>query len=299
MARRDKCRKKNPVGFTERQLKILLNYCHFARKDPKVHISRIQKVFTSYARRKSVSDMIHKAYEKKVISGPFLFTNCGIEVSLINDVDNPTEFFENCKKDKKTTLVVVSHGYWPIFLCKIGANTLQYHESILPFNGRISEKKIEKIFYEQKDELPIDPFPHGWFEKHWEVYYCFRSPRLMTFRKAGEILKMDWSSVRDYYIEILNQCKVITTFFPLGREAYSPLLVTFKTLYENGIVNGLKTLNRTTYLYKTDNTLILLIGIGTVPREQNLITKKFQRLEEMGLISDLHISTPYDWNQLF
>jgi hypothetical protein len=119
-----KRKKKNLAGFTERQLKLLLEYCYVARQNPKVPISEIHRNYSSYSRRKSITDIINKAYMRKVITGPELFTNSGIEVSLINDVDNPREFFENCRKDEKTTLAVVSHGYWSIFLCKRGANTL-------------------------------------------------------------------------------------------------------------------------------------------------------------------------------
>ena len=299
MASRDKEKKKNPAGFSERQLRLLLNYCNAVRQKPKMPISEIHKKYSSYSRTKSVTDILNKAYKEKVVTGPFLFANSGIEVSLVNDIDNPREFFEKCKKDERTTLAVVSHGNWPIFLCRSGANTLQHHDSILPNNGRISDKQVEKIFFEEKGELPLDPYPHGWLDWHWKTYYCMKSPRQITFREAGEKMGLSWVRVREYFLEVLEQCKVITTFFPLGAEAYSPLLVTFKTGYETGLVKGLKTLNRTTYLYKAENTLILLIGINPIPRAQNHLTNEFQRLEEIGLISDLHISTPYDWWKAF
>ncbi len=299
MAARDKRRKKNPAGFTERQLRLLLDYCYATRQNPKLPISEVHRNYSSYLRRKSTSDTINKAYARKVVSGPILFVNCGIEVSLIHDVDNPREFFENCKKDEKTSLAIVSHGYWPIFLCRRGANTLQYHDSILPNNGCISDKKTEKIFLKEKGTLPIDPYPHRWFEEHWKVHYCMKYPRNKTFREAGKELGIDWVTTREYFLDVLKQCKIITNFFPLGMEAYSPLLVTLKTDYETGLVKGLKTLNRTTYLYKAENTLILLIGIDPVPRAQNHLTGRLERLEEMGLISNLHISTPFDWHRAF
>lgn len=299
MAARDKRRKRNSAGFTEQQLRLLLDYCYATRQKPKLSIAKIHKDYSFYSRRKSTTDTINKAYMRKVITGPELFVNSGIEVSLIHDVDNPREFFENCKKDKRTSLAIVSHGYWPIFWCKRGANTLNYHDSILPNNGRVSDRKIEKIFCEEKGMLPIDLYPHGWFEQQWNTYYCMKYPRNKTFREAGKELGINWVSAREYFLEILEQCKILTNFFPLGTEAYSPLLVTLKTDYETGIVKGLKTLNRTTYLYKAENTLILLIGIDPIPRAQNYLTDKFVRLEEMGLISDLHISTPFDWHRAF
>lgn len=299
MVAKVKPKKKNPAGFTERQLRLLLDYCYATRQNPKLSISEIHRNYSSYSRRKTTSDTIIKGYIGKVITGPVLFTNSGIEVSLINDVNNPREFFENCKKDEKTTLAVVSHGYWSIFLCKRGANTLQYHDSILPNNGGISDNRVEKIFFEEEGTLPTDLYPHGWFEEHWNTYYCMKYPRNKTFREAGKELGIDWVTTREYFLDVLKQCKIMTNFFPLGADAYSPLLVTLKTDYEAGIVRGLRTLNRTTYLYKAENTLILLIGTAPVPRAQNHLAGEFERLEETGLISDLHISTPFDWHRAF
>ena len=299
MAAGDIRKKKNAAGFTERQLRLLLDYCYVTRQNPKMTIAKIHKDCSSYLRRKSTTDTINKAYEKKVISGPFLFVNSGIEVSLINDVDNPRKFFEDCKRDEKTSLAVVSHGYWPIFLCKSGANTLQYHDSILPNNGCAFDEEVKRIFFEEKGTLPIDLYPHRWFEEHWNTYYCMKYPRNKSFREAGKKLNIDWITTREYFLDVLRQCKIITNFFPLGTEAYSPLLVTLKTDYETGLVKGLRNLDRTSYMYKAENTLIFLIGVDPVPRAQNYLTDKFERLEEMGLISDLHISTPFDWHRAF
>jgi hypothetical protein len=300
-----KKRKKNSVGFMEKHLNLLLHYCHAVRKRPKVSISSFHREYGLYSRLASTISTIDKAYERKVITGPFLFVNSGIEVQLIHDVDNSLEFFEKCKKEERTTFAVISHGYWPILWCKKGANTLQYHDSILPSrnNGPISDRKVDKIFFEEKGTLPVDKYPHAWFEEQWKTFQCLNSPREVTFREAakklGKDLGVTWVMVREYFLDILKQCKVITNFFPLGTEAYGPLLVTFKTDYETGIVKGLRTLNRTTYLYKAENTIILFLCISPTPRAQNHITGKFHNLEEMGVIRDLHISTPFNWHKAF
>jgi hypothetical protein len=300
-----KKRKKNAAGFMEKHLKLLLHYCYVVRKKPKVFISSFHREYGLYARLSSTISTIEKAYERKVITGPFLFVNSGIEVQLLHDIENPLEFFEQCKKNERTTLAVISHGYWPILWCKKGANTLQYHDSILPFqnNGPISDRKVDKIFFEEKGTLPVDKYPHAWFEEHWKTYYCMKQPRNITFREAakklGKDLGVTWVMVWEYFTDILKQCKIINTFFPLGAEAYSPLLVTFKTDYETGIVKGLKTLNRTTYLYKAEDTIILLVGTSPIPKAQNHITGKFHKLEEIGVIHDLHVSTPIDWHKAF
>ena len=295
MATKEKQKKKNPAGFFERQLILLLNYCYAVKQNPKIPISEIHRKYSTYSKRSSVLNTIINGYECNVIMGPFLFVNNGIEVLLIKDIDNPRQFYENCKKDPKTNLVILSHGHWPIFLCKTGANTLQFHDSILPNIGNISEKKIENIFFEEKGTLPTDNYPHRWFEEHWNTFKALELPRNKKFSEAGKELGVSRVRAREYFLEVLKQCKIITNFFPLGIERYSPSLITFKTDYETGIAKGLKTLNRTTYLYKANNTIILYLYISPFPKEQNHFSDKFQRLQEMGLIRDLHISTPLKW----
>ncbi|MGD2249416.1 MAG: hypothetical protein PVF58_13490 [Candidatus Methanofastidiosia archaeon] len=110
------------------------------------------------SRTSCTTAVIEKAYARKVIIGPFLFVNSGIEVNLLHDIDNPLQFFEKCKKNERTTFAVISHGHWPILWCKKGANTLQYHDSILPSrnNGPISDRKVDKIFFDEKGTLPLD-----------------------------------------------------------------------------------------------------------------------------------------------
>lgn len=214
-------------------------------------------------------------------------------------MDNPRKFFEECRKDKKTTFGILSHGHWPILVCKRGANTLQFHDSILPNRGIISDEKIKDIFFEEKGILPNDLYPHKWFEEHWKTYHCMESPRNTKFSEAGKILGVSRVRAREYFLDVLKQCKIIMNFFPLGSDAYSPLLVTFKTDYETGIVKGLKKLNRTTYLYKAYNTMILIIGTTPMPRTQNHLTDKFEILEEKGYIRNLHVCTPIDWINAF
>ena len=198
MVAKEKQKKKNPAGFFEEQLKLILSFCYATRIDPKIPISIIHKDYSFYSRRKSTTDTLNKAIAKSVFDGPELVINSGIEVLLQNDIDNPREYFEKCKKDKKVNLAFVSHGHWPIFLCKQGANTLQYYEAVLPNNGQISDKKVGKIFYEEKGKLPIDKYPHRWFEKHWKTYHLMKYPRKISFREAGKKLGVHWETAREY-----------------------------------------------------------------------------------------------------
>jgi hypothetical protein len=108
-----------------------------------------------------------------------------------------------------------------------------------------------------------------------------------------------WKTVKKYYMEIIEQCKVLSCFFPLGKEGYSLQLVTFKTDYEKGVVKALVKLNRTTFIYKADGIIILCLYLIPRPKDFNISTDKFKKLEEEGYIRDLHICTPRKWVQIF
>jgi hypothetical protein len=291
--------KKNSAGFTESQLELLLNYCRAVRENPVIPFSVFHGRYSTYSRKKSTIDLIRKGYFKSVVTGPILFANAGIEVFLSNDSSNSKELFEECKKDEKTTLALILHGYWTNFQCKRGASTLQYHDTILPNSARFSDEKDKDLLVDIKGKLPDDPYPKRWHDLHWKIYYSMKHPRNKTYREVGKEIKSSWVTVRKYFLEVLTQCKIISNFFPLGIEAYSPLFVTFKTDYEIGIIRALKTLRNTTYLYKAEDKMMLLLCISPEPRAHNRFTEKFVHLEEVGLISDLHTSTPYDWYRAF
>lgn len=93
-----KKKKKNKLGFTKKQLSILLNYCVATRGEPKITYKSVHKNYTTYSRRKSTTDLIKKAYEKEVVTGPFLYVDTGIHVSFMDDVDNPMELLEKYEK---------------------------------------------------------------------------------------------------------------------------------------------------------------------------------------------------------
>lgn len=299
MAERKENLKKNDAGFTRDQLRILLTFCKVVRENPKMPFSFLHKKYSPYSRQKSTIDLINRAYTRGVITGPILFSNIGIEVSLLNKVGNPKELFEKCKEDSKTTLALILHGYWNIFRCRYGASTLQYHDTLLPNNLQNSDERIKNLSIDEKGKLPTDPYPKGWSDIHWRIYYSMKHPRKKTYREVGKEMQLSWVTVRKYFLEVLTQCKVITNFFPLGIEAYSPLFVTFKTDYEVGIIRALRNLNRTTYLYKAHDIIMIMLCMGPKPRANNLFTGEFVQLEEMGLISELHMSTPYDWCRAF
>jgi hypothetical protein len=184
-----KKRKKNQLGFTERQLKILLNYCKATRKDPRITYQKIHKYYSSYKLRQTTINLIQKGYTKEAITGPVLYANTGIEVSFMDDVDDPLRLLQKCETDTKTTLAFALDGHWSFIQFKHGANTLQYADSIIPYSYNTSGYDIEDLVFDEKGDLPKDVYPHGWSDWHWKLYSMMASPREVTFKYVMRVFK--------------------------------------------------------------------------------------------------------------
>ncbi|MBU7028704.1 MAG: hypothetical protein HXS48_17345 [Theionarchaea archaeon] len=287
-------------GFKEKHLKILLNYCKMTKIDPRVTYSQFHRKYRPYSREQSTMDLINAAYTHRVITGPVLYANTGIEVKLMDNINDPLEYLKKCKEDEKTTLAYALHGDWSFIHFRYGASMLKFADSILPHSYSNSCKYIEDIrVEEQKAKLPQDPYPHGWSDEHWDVYKVLRTPRSLTFRDVGKQIGLSWDSVKKYFYEVLRQCKVHSCFFPLGKNGYSHHVITFETEYEVSILRALKKLNRTTYIYKTQEMIILILFLIPRPLDFNISTNFFKELEEKGYIRDLHVCTPRKWHNTF
>jgi hypothetical protein len=287
--------KKNSLGFMENQLKILLNYCKAVRNTPRLSYNKFHRQYSPYSRIQSTVELANKAYRRGAISGPFLYANVGIEVHLMDDVDNPRELLEECKNDEKTTMAIALRGEWSFIQFQYGASMLQYMDQIVPnyYSPRLNGS-IEDLNPKEKGRLPTDLYPHGWLEEHWKIYDLMSAPRKVSFRATGDCIGLHWKTTKLRYQEVLDQCKVLTAFFPLGSEGYSYHVVTFKTEYELGFLRTLAKLDRTSYIYKVEDIIILGLFLKPGPKAHKKSTKQFTHLEEIGLIHDLHVSIPWD-----
>ena len=85
----------------------------------------------------------------------------------------------------------------------------------------------------------------------------------------------------------MKDCKIWISFFPKGIGNYHEYLVALKTDYEVDIKKELMKLDRTSYIYKIGDIILLHLFLD---RESDVL--KFHELEKEGLISLFGISTP-------
>jgi hypothetical protein len=234
-----------------------------------------------------------------VLSGPFIFCNKGIEVTLEKNGRSPLRMLEEKKRDGKTNYAIALCGDWSLISFKYGASMLQHTCTVIPSSLSSARTQVEDLLFDEKGTLSRDPYPERWDELDWKAYEILGSPREITYFKAGQNLGVSWKTVGNRFEKIMKQCKVLTCFFPLGYRGYNQLFVTFRTEYETGLIKALKRLDRTTYLWKYDNMIILNLFLLPDPMSPNRATGRFQELEEIGIIHDLHVSIPIQWYNVF
>ncbi len=149
--------------------------------------------------------------------------------------------------------------------------------------------------FDEEGKIESDPSPKEWDELDWAVYETFGYPREISFVRAGQILDVPWTTVKYRYERILQQCRVLNCFFPLGHAGYHYIVLTFGTKYETGLVRALQRIDRTTYIYKFRGTILLILFLLPHPLSYNKAGDRFKELEEMGIIHDLRVSIPIRW----
>ena len=288
---------KNRIGFTQEQLEVILSFCKKAIGKPRIPFSDFHRKYSPYSRRCTTSDIIRRAYKRKVIFGPILFCNNNIDVELIHTSENPLHLFQEKKNDPKTTFLIGLYGDWSCIVFRKGANSLQYMNNIIPES--LSNNKLEAITFDEKGKLEMLNYPHGWEDIDWKIYEMMRQPRNLSFMKVGQNLGTSWKSVKEHYEKIMVQCRAYMSFFPLGHKGYNYLFVTFRTKYEIGVEKALEKLDRTSFLYKTKNMIILVLFTSLDELSYNRVTARFSELEEIGIIHDLRACIPICWQNMF
>jgi hypothetical protein len=59
--------------------------------------------------------------------------------------------------------------------------------------------------------------------------------------------------------DILKICHIWIPFFPNGYSNYAKYIISLKTDYETGLVKELKRLDRSSYVYKTNDAILLTL----------------------------------------
>jgi len=264
-------------------------YPHIVR-NPRITYRNLHS-YSPYNSEYGTTQFVKELFENLNFVGPYLYCNIGISVDLIRNLDKPLAFLEEKSKEKDVTHVSALMGDYSAIVFRKGASMLNYAEHIVPL---LNGKGPEDIYFEEGEPLCSDPYPHGWSETDWLVYDAMRKPRNQYFWKIGKEIGLSSQAVRDHYYSIIKSCKVHLSLFPDGYYNYSQLLLTFRTKYETGLKKELEKLDRTSYLFRCNDVIILVLFIDS--KVYGDPCRMFKEMEETGIVYGLEASIPIEFH---
>lgn len=253
-------------------------------ENPRVTLNELHK-HSHFRSIRATKRLLESAFREQYLAGPRIWTNMGFEVELIEETEgDPLDTFERLKKDQSVTYLMALEGAYSFLLFKKGASILEYAYCITP--SFPAKKTIRDIELTEKGILDPKVYPDGWDDVDHSVYEGMRDPAIQFWR-VGEKIGKSWQTVKRRFNAVITDCDIWMAFFPRGYENYSQALITFKTKYEIGLLNELKKLDRSSFLFKVGETLILHLFY-----ENSFEHYVFSKLRKEGKISDLKISVP-------
>jgi hypothetical protein len=269
------------------QTEILRQYVVYCVESKDVRPTKFHHHYKPYNRKQSTIDLINRAIERQILFEPRLLCLPDIEVEFVEYKDVPLiDLYEKKKNDPNITYAMVLTGAYSLLCFRYGLRSLTYAACITPsYPAQIYFDEIDPVKY-GAGKLPEMPKPENWDDLDWEVYKERNCPTASS-TKIGQKLNVSYKTVLNHYEKILKDCQIWIPFFPNGYADYVPYVITLKTDYETGIVNELKKLDRSSYVYKVDDTLILTLFFDGC-----LEIESFLHLEKNRVIHDVRVSFP-------
>jgi hypothetical protein len=259
--------------------------------NPRISVKALHRKDSPYRTITSTKNLLQKAKDLQILIGPRLFLNAHLDVEIHPngkfDINTIFEKWNNFPKDPRIRYAILLAGAHSLLIFKRGATVLSYAEAIKPTYP--SAMEFETIAPAEIGKLGPDTYPQGWDELDWEVYEYMKH-LIFSYREVGEKLGVTWQTIKNRYRKISKDCKTWNSFFPKGLLNYYHAIFTFHTDYEIGFKKELRKLDRTTFLYKFDKTLILYAALDNYRP-----IMRFFELEKKGIIHNLRVSNPINW----
>lgn len=264
-------------------------------------------------RRATISDYLKDIYKRKISLKPNLYfknlENLQRKAYLCkaNERDRIGPTFNKLKADKRINYVMLISGYCDFFFTSRDPTL-----DLTDFGLEIVESSI---LYG-----PIYTIPSGWslsfedaarnvlkydFEKGnlsrkfegsltWQnidmrIFEFMRENARRPFTEVAREVGVYSSTVKDHFYKyVLPHCNVAHYFFPKGYDAYMQSLCRIYTNYEQSVVNSLKRLPCTSYVYPLEKGLLVNVFHENI----NILMAVFGKMEEMGIIDYYAQLTP-------
>ncbi len=273
-----------------RNLDTVYLYFSAMLKNPRISITDFFPQQNTYESDDALRWLISDAFEMGVISKPEIFCNTGVSVELQNTDENQLNILRECRNDPETTYAIALCGAWSFIRVRKGASDLRFADRVMPRYP--AEITPQEITFDEIGRLKNDPYPHGWDDIDWEVYHLMKDPSISYTeairRSKEEGTGLSRQTIKKHFKKILRDCKFQMNFFPNGYKGYDQVFFTFHTKYEIGLYKALKELDRTSFLWKVKDFLILNLFV----EHYCATVRHFKEIEENGLIHNLKVSIP-------
>ena len=279
-------------------LRVLYEYVIYSTKVGRSTITDFQKKCFPNKRRKTIANQIRR-YENEIFFGPRLFNFQNLVVIMIPFRGMPA--LETLEKDKRDYSVYHSMalvGCYSLISFRInkdsvGVHNLTYAESIAPaYPSKESTGDIDLSTYVQ-ERLPLMQKLSDWDDLDWGIYYKMNNPN-QSSTVVAKALGLSHTTVLERFYRIQEDCTIWMPFFPKGYSNYSQFIVQLETEYETGLRNEFQKLDRSTYIYKIDDFILLHLFL-----EKNNDLNFLLDLEKEGLIHSLSVSIPLRYYNRF
>jgi len=264
-------------------------------------------------RRATISKYVNDMYENEISFKPNLyFKNLeGLQwkayLCRSRSRNNVGSTFERLKEEKRITYVVLISGFSDFFLTSKDSslNLKQYdleivEESILfspiytiPQGWNLTFENAARNVLEYNFEVGnISRDTEGAFtlgKMDTEIFEIIKNDARLPFSKVAEKTGVFSGTIKEhFYKNILPLCNVAHYFFPQGYKSYMKTYFRIYTDYEDSIVESLKYLPCTSYVYPFEKGLLINLFHGNI----NIAMTLFQKMEEMGLVEHYTHYTP-------
>lgn len=275
------------------QLETIYRFMSEYERNPRISLKQLHKKYKPYQTITSTRSLVKEAKDTKVLLGPRLFLNAGLDVELYRREDlslwGAQSHWNRAIHDPIVRYAILLGGAHTLLLFKRGATVLTYAKAIKPSFPK--KKEFSEINPIDKGKVPHDPYPKGWDDLDWSVYEYMKHPSF-SYVKVGKKLDVSWQTVKNRFKKILKDCKTWNSFFPRGLLNYYHVFMTFTTDYEIGLERELEKLDRTTFFYKFNDMILLY---GAMDNYEGIA--RFGELEKEGIIHDLRVSNPIQWHK--
>ncbi|KYK34487.1 MAG: hypothetical protein HXS46_02190 [Theionarchaea archaeon] len=259
-------------------------------ENPRIKKKKIREEISPYKTYVGTRNFMERIRQEGIIYGPELWINSGFVVELVKSRRKSClDLFEDYKKDDQTTYVIALIGDYSLLYFRRGASILKNAICVIPsFPAR---KRIPEIQLVKKGIIERAEYPNNWDDFDWKVFNSMESDPNRSFGIVGGELGVSWTTVQTHFKKILRDSAIWVSFFPQGYSYYQQALLKFKTEYEKNLIKELEKIDRSSFLYKYDDNLLLLLYY-----EDYRDLQKFELLKKEGKISDLSFSIPIAWD---